>query len=96
MEKVFSEILRVLKDNGILILRDSNKDYPKWKQALLFLLITLTLGLKLAREHYKNRDKWYSLNQVKSLITKYGLKIVEVKDGFEFLLMAKKLKENKN
>ena len=75
----FSEVFRVLKHGGKLILEDPNKDCPKWKLRLLRLFMMIIGGRQMTKAHFDSYDRWLTLNEVATMLEKAGFKEIEGK-----------------
>jgi len=89
-EKTIKEVSRILKNNGILILKDKNGSYPKWKMRLHFISLTIKLGKKQAKRYYKSRSHWLKINQVINWISKNGLQAKIVSKKADYIIVGKK------
>lgn len=89
----FSEVFRVLKHGGKLMLEDPNKDYPRWKLKLRRLFLMITRGRQSIKDHYDSYDKWFSLDEVITMLDKAGFKEIEGKgSGLNLFVQASKRK----
>ncbi|WXG42146.1 MAG: class I SAM-dependent methyltransferase [Candidatus Freyarchaeum deiterrae] len=93
LKKGIKEIHRVLKEEGIFIVRDSNSEYPKWKTNLFFVSFALRAGLKHARGHFQTR-KWRSLSEMKQLLEKEHFSIEDVRGGIMYTIVGRKKQSN--
>jgi ubiquinone/menaquinone biosynthesis C-methylase UbiE len=89
LEKGIREIYRVLRDEGIFIVRDSNREYPKWKTNWFFISFALRAGLKHARGHFQTRE-WRSLSEMKQLLEKERFTIEDARGGLMYTIVGKK------
>lgn len=71
-EKVFSEVLRVLKEDGILLLKDFNRDYPRWRFGISNLKTLLFYGKKCARDHLESYETAYTFDEILVLLREAG------------------------
>jgi ubiquinone/menaquinone biosynthesis C-methylase UbiE len=90
----FSEIQRVLKPNGKLILETINADFPRWKLFLIkYLMLIKSAGKEVIRYHIDAYDSAYTRAQVEKLVTDNKLRILK-KEGnrkdWKFILIAEK------
>lgn len=90
-ERGFLEILRVLKPGGRLILKDSNKDCPKWKLRLFSLLISITSGRQSAKDHLSSYKTALSFGEVVDLLKEVGFDEIKSEGkGLELFVQALK------
>ncbi|MFB0563780.1 MAG: class I SAM-dependent methyltransferase [Candidatus Lokiarchaeia archaeon] len=87
--KCIKEISRVLKREGLLIGRDSNKEAPKWRIKLHFIQFAFREGLKSARGHFSTH-KWHSLSELKQLLEKEHFTIKDARGGVMYTIVGKK------
>jgi ubiquinone/menaquinone biosynthesis C-methylase UbiE len=93
-KKGFSEIFRILKPGGILVLEVLNKKFPKWRLNLIKLHMKLNkAGKNVTKYHIDYYKKAYSVKQVEQFLIETGFDIIE-KDGkrseWKFLIIAKR------
>ncbi|MBA7559470.1 2-methoxy-6-polyprenyl-1,4-benzoquinol methylase, mitochondrial [subsurface metagenome] len=89
--KALSEILRVLKPNGKLILKDSNRNCPKWKLILFHLLVSIMYGREIAKGHSESYKTAFTLEEVVDLLKEAGF--VDIKgegNGLDLFIHALK------
>ncbi|MCK4431907.1 MAG: class I SAM-dependent methyltransferase [Candidatus Aminicenantes bacterium] len=67
-KKAFLEILRVLKPGGKLILKDSNRNCPKWKLGLFHLLVSIMYGREIAKGHSESYKTAFTFEEVVDLL----------------------------
>nr|MDO8083012.1 class I SAM-dependent methyltransferase [Candidatus Freyarchaeota archaeon] len=89
LEKGIKEIYRVLREEGIFVVRDSNREYPKWKTNLFFVSFALREGLKHARGHFQTR-KWRSLSEMEQLLEKEHFTIEDARGGVMYTIVGRK------
>ncbi|MFX1356991.1 MAG: class I SAM-dependent methyltransferase [Promethearchaeota archaeon] len=89
-EKTIEEVSRILKNQGIFILKDKNGSYPRWKMRLHFLSLALKFGRKQAKRYYKSRTYWLKVNQVIDLMSKNGFETKIFEKEADFLILGKK------
>jgi ubiquinone/menaquinone biosynthesis C-methylase UbiE len=90
----FSEIFRILKPEGKLVLEALNKDFPKWKLILTKLHMIVNGAekniIKYHIDYYKNA---FSIKQVEQFLNETGFTIIK-KEGkrteWKFLIIAAK------
>lgn len=70
-------------------MKDSNREYPKWKTRLHFILFALKVGLKSARGHFQTH-KWSSLSEMKQLLEKEHFTMEETKNGIMYTIVSRK------
>ena len=90
----FTEINRVLKPSGRIVLEALNKDFSKWR----LFLIKIHMFFKgargdVVRYHVDAYKTAYSVDSVKKLLTSSGFKITYtegIKEDWKFIFIAKK------
>lgn len=90
----FTEINRVLKSNGRVILECLNKDFPRWKLFLIKLHMLVNLaGKDVVRYHIDAYKKAYTIDQVEQLLADAKFTIINKegnKKDWKFIVVAKK------
>jgi len=98
-KKGFSEIFRILKPDGILILEALNKDFPKWKLNLIKLHMKLNkAGKTVTKYHIDYYRNAFSIMQVEQFLSETGFDIIRKegkKSEWKFLIIAKRTKRYK-
>lgn len=90
-EKGFSEIARVLKPNGVVVIRDWDKSCPRlkfWKHNIEHMF---KYGWQRAKEARKSYRQSYPFRIVVDLVCKYDLEPVETEEDVMFFIKAKKV-----
>lgn len=94
-QKSFSEIFRVLKTDGIIILEALNKEFPKWKLFFIKLhMIVKSAQADVIRYHIDAYKKAFSIEQVQTFLKHEGFAIDNVignKKEWKFIVIASKL-----
>jgi len=90
----FSEIFRVLKPKGKLILEALNADFPSWKLFLIKLhMLSNSAGQEVIRYHVDAYESAYTMIQVERLLTDSRFRIL-TKEGnkkdWKFVIIAEK------
>ena len=93
-EKSFQEINRALQPGGVVILQGLNKDYPRWKLALLRLLMRLRTAPKNVITYHLDAYKIaHTRAWVEDLFTSTGFRLL-LSSGkpwdWQFLIIAQK------
>jgi len=73
-KKAISEIMRVVKKGGLIIVTTPNKNFQS-----LFILLS-NIGIR----PYHGNEKWFSLGELKHILSRYGLIIKEYYFNFIF------------
>jgi ubiquinone/menaquinone biosynthesis C-methylase UbiE len=90
-QQAFREIFRILKPNGRLMLKDSNRVCSKWKLRLFSLVILFTCGRKSAKDHLSSYEAAFSFGEAEDMLKKAGFSEIGGKDtGLEFFIQATK------
>jgi len=77
-EKAFSEIHRIIKPNGKIILEVLNKKFPKWKLFLIKIHMSLKFaGKEVIKYHIDAYKNAYHFDKIKSLLESNGFKIIK-------------------
>ena len=93
-EKSFSEIFRVLKKDGYVILEVINKNFPIWRLFLIKVhMLFNKAGADVTKYHIDVYKDAYTINQVEQFFLDAGFSVVE-KEGnkkeWKFLIVGKK------
>ena len=84
-----SEVSRVLRPGGNLLLRDANKGYPYWRLRLLVGWLRLTKGRIATHGYLGPYPDAYRPEQVDPLLARAGLRVLEAeRRGVEFQYIA--------
>ncbi|MFX0147408.1 MAG: class I SAM-dependent methyltransferase [Candidatus Hodarchaeota archaeon] len=88
-KKAIKEIFRILKPNGIFILRDRNGTYPKWK----FFLLLFRIGLKNALRYFKasKRHLWLDPKITEEFMVDLGFQIIFSESKEHYIIVGKKI-----
>ena len=90
----FTEIFRVLKPDGKIILEALNRDFPMWRLFLIKInMLFNSAGGDVTKYHLDAYKTAYTIDQVEKFLTNAKFRIVE-KEGLEkdwkFLVIAEK------
>ena len=90
----FSEIFRVLKPDGKLILEALNADFPRWKLFLIKLhMLSNSAGQEVIRYHADAYESAYTMIQVEQLLTDSRFRTLKKegnKKDWKFVFIAEK------
>ena len=90
----FTELFRILKPGGRVILDALNKDFPKWKLLLIKLhMFTNLAGRKLIRYHIDAYKVAYTIEQVECFLNGAKFSIIKKegnKKDWKFTIIAEK------
>ena len=75
--KAFSEMLRVLRPGGRLILKDSNRSCPAWRLKLFRLLVSIMYGREIAKGHSESYKTAFTLEEVVDLLKESGFVVIK-------------------
>jgi ubiquinone/menaquinone biosynthesis C-methylase UbiE len=89
--KGMSELVRVLRPGGVLILQDSNRAYPYWKLRLLVAWLRLS-GRRISTHSYLGPyPDAYRPEQVEALLSEADLKVEEAdRRSVEYMYVARR------
>lgn len=87
---VLSEVYRIIKKNGIFILKDKNGAYPKWKALLGFIPLIFKSGVKRTIRYFRSNELWLDPESVKELMKNIGFNIEYFNKKLDYLLIGKK------
>jgi ubiquinone/menaquinone biosynthesis C-methylase UbiE len=90
--KGFSEIFRVLKPSGRVVLECLNKDFPRWKLFLVKVHMLLKLaGKDVVRYHISAYARAYTIREVCSFLRRANLKPIRKKEeDWKYTIVAEK------
>ena len=90
----FTEMYRVLKSGGIVVLEELNKEFPGWKLSLLRLRMRARgVSRKVADYHATAYPQAHTMEEVQRLFTDARFTIVETegtKKEWKFIVVARK------
>lgn len=86
--KTIQEVFRVLKTNGIFVLKDRNRSYPRWKLFFQFFKLMYWAGIKGAIKHIKSRSRWLNPSEVISWMEDEGFEVELLEDRLEYIIMG--------
>jgi ubiquinone/menaquinone biosynthesis C-methylase UbiE len=89
----FSEIYRVLKPNGIVVMELLNREYPRWKIFYRKIAMIFKGAGWVARYHADAYKTAYTFDNAKKLIINSGFKINNIignKRNWSFIIVANK------
>lgn len=93
-KKSFSEIYRILKKDGYVVLEVINKEFPVWRLFLIKIHMLLNkAGADVTKYHVDVYKDAYTIDEVEKFITSADLSVVEKhgkKKEWKFLIIAKK------
>jgi ubiquinone/menaquinone biosynthesis C-methylase UbiE len=89
-----SEIYRILKPGGRMILELMNRDFPRWKLFLTKVHMFFNLaGYEIIKYHIDSYKKAYTIDQIEKLVSYNGFKVILIegkKNKWKLLLIAEK------
>ncbi len=91
LNKGFSEMTRVLRQNGTLVIRAWNKSCPFWKFLRHNVTHMFKYGWKRAKEARISRRRSYPFRVVMDLVCRYGLAPIETEDDVILFIKARKV-----
>lgn len=89
----FSEIYRVLKPNGIVVMELLNKDFPRWKILYRKIVMIFKGAGWVARYHADAYKTAFTLENAKKLFKNSGFKIIDIIGNnrkWRFIIVANK------
>ena len=93
-QKSFSEIYRILKPKGCLVLEALNKDFPGWRLFCIKMHMLINFaGAEVIRYHIDAFQTAYTIDQVERFLIHAKFHIIEKKinsKDWKFLLVAEK------
>jgi ubiquinone/menaquinone biosynthesis C-methylase UbiE len=89
-KKAVKNSYRILRNGGILILKDKNGSYPKWKVKLGFIPYVLKMGFESTRIYLKSGKDWFDPIEVSNWLLKVGYKIKKLEEKLDYLIVAEK------
>jgi ubiquinone/menaquinone biosynthesis C-methylase UbiE len=90
LNKGFSEITRVLRQNGILVIRAWNKSCPSWKFLKHNVTHMFNYGWNRAKEARRSRRRSYPFRAVMDLVRRYDLAPIEMEEDVILFIKARK------
>ena len=84
------EVYRVLRDEGLFILKDKNASYPKWKMRIQFVPLLFRIGYKRTARYFKSRELWFGANKVKNWMKEIGFLIQKLENKKDYVIIGKK------
>lgn len=88
--KTIEEIYRVLRNNGLFILKDKNGAYPRWKMRLRFIPLVFKIGLKRARAYLRSKPFWLDPEQIHNWMEQLGFQKISVSNKPDYVIIGSK------
>ncbi len=89
-KKVLSEVYRVLKKEGIFILKDKNPSYPKWKMKVHFFFLRFNMGKERSKHYYKSSHHWIQPQVMENWMRELNLNVKFISKSVDYIVVGKK------
>jgi len=89
-KKALSEVYRVLKNEGILILKDKNPIYPKWKMKIHFYFLRFKMGKKRSKRYYKSSHHWINPQELDKWMKELNFKVSFKSRSVDYIVVGQK------
>lgn len=89
-KKVISEVYRVLKSKGILILKDKNPSYPKWKMKIHFYFLRFKMGKHRSKKYYKSSHHWINPQELDKWMKDLNFKVSFESKSVDYIVIGQK------
>ena len=89
-KKVLSEVYRVLKSEGIFILKDKNPNYPKWKMKIHFFFLRFKMGKERSKHYYKSSHHWINPQELDKWMKELNFKASFISRSVDYIVVGEK------
>jgi len=89
-KKALSEIYRILKNEGILILKDKNPNYPKWKMKIHFYFLRFKMSKERSKRYYKSSHHWINPQELDKWMKELNFKVSFTSRSVDYIVVGQK------
>jgi ubiquinone/menaquinone biosynthesis C-methylase UbiE len=89
-KKTLNEVYRVLKNDGIFIVKDKNPSYPIWKMKLHFYFLRFSMGKIRAKKYYKSSHHWIHPEKLELWMRELQFKVKFISKRIDYIAVGQK------
>ena len=89
-KKSLSEVYRILKSEGIFILKDKNPSYPKWKMKIHFYFLRFKMGKQRAKKYYKSSHHWINPQELDKWMKELNFRVSFKSRSVDYIVVGEK------
>ena len=89
-KKALSEVYRVLKSEGIFILKDKNPNYPKWKMKIHFYFLRFKMGKNRSKQYYKSSHHWINPQELDKWMKELNFKVSFTSRSVDYIVVGER------
>jgi len=89
-KKTLSEVYRILKNEGIFILKDKNPNYPKWRMKIHFYFLRFKMGKERSKHYYKSSHHWINPRELEKWMNGLHFKVSFISRGVDYIVVGEK------
>ncbi|MFX1389111.1 MAG: class I SAM-dependent methyltransferase [Promethearchaeota archaeon] len=89
-KQTLKEVYRVLKKEGIFIVKDKNPSYPIWKMRIYFFFLRFKIGKKRSKKYYKSSHHWIHPEKLEQWMRELRYRVDFISKGIDYIVVGRK------